>query len=185
MVPIESLRLGNLAKFPDFVRRPEAQLSEMNLSYQQLAIDIPKVRQVLPSLYQQPGTPRALHAHYQAAYGLLLTFALMLNTLLRAFGADDSHLLEESFTLVDETITLARDGLQYRPLGSSSMPLCLVSARAATKEPSKRLKLEQILAEYQSDFAIARWMEIATWLEAYLKKARVPLPSSLFGGGSA
>ncbi len=97
-------------------------------------------------------------------------FALILNTQLRAFNIDDVlTLVAESKALITETIILAEDATQYRPLGSSGIPLCLVCAWAGMNEASSRLRIEELLAEYQQDFAIARWMEMAVWMEQKLK----------------
>ena len=173
--------MENLAKLPEFIRGPGAHLIEITSAYQGLITDLPELRQTVFKLSQGAGPLKTLHARYQTVYGIPLAFAIILNTILRSFGVDNISLFEESVTLVDEIITLAEDASQYRPLGSSAMPLFLVAAWAGTNEVSKRAKIEEILTEYQFDFAIARWMETAAWLEFKLKNECLIDPT-LVGG---
>ena len=182
-IGIESFKVKNLAKLPEFVHQPEANMSEIRSTYHQLTIDLLEVRQKLATFSHEPSL-KTIHAQFQGAYSVLLTFANILNIILRSFGAGGSHLIEESSMIVEEVIPLAQHGLQYRPLGSSFMPMCLASTWAATKEVSKRAELEEILAAYQSDFATAKWLETAHTLEVYLSKDRLPLKNPLYGGPS-
>jgi hypothetical protein len=167
---IPSLKLRNLAKLPDFIRHPEAHLEEIKAAYQQNGTDIPKIRQLLSSRSPQADPLGTLHCRYQAVYGIVLTYSTLLNAIIRCFDADDTSLVEESATLVQEIIILADDATQYRPLGSSSMPICLMAAWAATNETARQARLEEILAVYQSDFAIGKWMGNARWLKGILEK---------------
>jgi hypothetical protein len=168
--PFESLKLGNLAKISDFINFPEANLVQMRFIYQSMGNEMLKVRQFLAQIMAQDVPDRAMHSRYQTIYGIQLTFALILNTQLRAFSINDFlTLVAESKTLVTETIVLAEDATQYRPLGASGIPLCLVCAWAGTNETPVRMRVEEILAEYQQDFAIARWMDMAVWMEQKLK----------------
>jgi hypothetical protein len=169
-IPIESLKLAKLARLAAFMRDPEAHLSEVQSTYRKMATDIPVVRRNTSIISQQGEASKTLHCRCQTAYGILLTFAIILNIILHSFEADNAELVEQCANLVNQVIVLAEDASRYRPLGSSSMPLCLVSAWVATNEVSQRGRLEEILAEYQSDFAIARWMDVAAWLQKYLKK---------------
>jgi len=113
---------------------------------------------------------------------MVLAFANLLNSLLRAISHDHTSLLPESVGFVEETVTLATDALQYRPLGSSSMPLVLTTAWVATKDKFCRRRIEKLLEEYQSDFTIMNWLEVAFWLEARL--VNVQSPYGRLGGGS-
>ncbi|KAF7862537.1 hypothetical protein EAF04_007410 [Stromatinia cepivora] len=169
-IRIQSLKLQVLAKVPEYLRNPEQHLPAIKSTYHQMKIDLSTMRHSLENLGRAPHT-KTLHSRFQAAYGLILAFTNILNTLLRAFPHDHASLLPESIAYFDETISLAEDALQYRPLGSSAMPLVLTSAWVATKDISQRSKVEKLLEEYRSDFAIMNWMEIAIWLEARLGKA--------------
>ncbi|KAK6594953.1 hypothetical protein H4I96_10684 [Botrytis cinerea] len=167
-IGIESLKLQTLAKVPDYLRYPEEYLPEIESTYTQMKIDISTMRNSLNKLGQAPNT-RTLHSRFQAAYSLILSFANLLNSLLRVFSEDHTSLIPESVCYVGETILLAEEALEYRPLGSSAMPLVLTTAWVATSDISRRIRIEKLLIEYQSDFAIMNWMEVAEWLEERLR----------------
>jgi hypothetical protein len=171
-----STALQSLAKVPDFVRDPELHLFEIQSAYQQMRVEAPKMRQRLAQLTEpsssdaiQPlslPTPiTGLLIRYRAAYGILPTLASTFNGILRAFDPDDVDLVKESASYSNDIMTLAADMSQYRPLGASYIPLCLIAAWAATEDPSKQAEVEKMLAEYQADFVEARWMQCAIWLK--------------------
>jgi hypothetical protein len=54
---------------------------------------------------------------------------------------------------------------QYRPLGAGFIPICLTAAWAATSDPDKQRRIQEMVLDYQRDFAGARWMDGATWLK--------------------
>lgn len=164
-IGIQSLKLQVLAKVPEYLRNLEIHLPVIKSTYHQMKIDLSTLRHSLENLGRAPHT-KTLHSRFQAVYSLILAFTNILNTFLRAFPHDDNSLLPESVAYFDETISLAEDALQYRPLGSSTMPLVPTSAWVATNDSSRRSKVEKLLEEYQSDFSILNWMEIAFWLEA-------------------
>ncbi|TGO57946.1 hypothetical protein BCON_0060g00200 [Botryotinia convoluta] len=168
-IGIESLKLQTLAKVPEYLRYPEEYLPEIKSTYIQMKIDLSTMRKSLDKLRLAPHT-RTLHSRFQAAYSLILSFANLLNSLLRAFSDDHTSLIPESVCYVEETIVLAEDALEYRPLGSSAMPMVLTTAWVATIDISRRIKIEKLLIEYQSDFAIMNWMEVALWLEERLRE---------------
>ena len=120
-----------------------------------------------------------LHTRYQAAYGILLTLAIIANSILRAFDPYDISLVEESATFFNEIMALAEHASQYRPLGASYIPMCLIAAWAATNDTSRRAEVEKMLAEYQTDMAGARWMDGAIWLENRFEGLRLKLSSHL------
>ncbi|EDN95738.1 hypothetical protein SS1G_11617 [Sclerotinia sclerotiorum 1980 UF-70] len=164
-IGIQSLKLQVLAKVPEYLRNLEIHLPVIKSTYHQMKIDLSTLRHSLENLGRAPHT-KTLHSRFQAVYSLILAFTNILNTFLRAFPHDDNSLLPESVAYFDETISLAEDALQYRPSGSSTMPLVPTSAWVATNDSSRRSKVEKLLEEYQSDFSILNWMEIAFWLEA-------------------
>ncbi|KAF7909336.1 uncharacterized protein EAF01_003054 [Botrytis porri] len=167
-IGIESLKLQTLAKVPEYLRYPEEYLPEIKSTYAQMKIDLSTMRNSLDKLRQAPHT-RTLHSRFQAAYSLILSFANLLNSLLRVSSDDHTSLIPESVCFVEETIVLAEDALEYRPLGSSAMPMVLTTAWVATSDISRRIRIEKLLTEYQSDFAIMNWMEVALWLEERLR----------------
>jgi hypothetical protein len=165
-----SLKQRNLARLPVFIRNPEPHLDEIKQAYQQNAKDIPKIQQLLFSTPPQPGPIGTLHCRFQAVYGLVLMYSTFLNTLLCCFEPDNPSLAKDARNYIQEILTLAEDAMPYRPLGSSSMPLCLISAWIATSDETTRAKLEAVLAEYQFDYVAESWMKNARELERQLKK---------------
>ncbi|KAB8296758.1 hypothetical protein EYC80_002175 [Monilinia laxa] len=170
---IQSLKFSVMAQIPEYLRRPELHLLAIQSTYQQMKIDLSNMRYTLDNLGRAPHT-KTLHSRFQAIYGMVLAFANVLNSLLRAISHDNTSLLPESVGFVEETVTLATDALQYRPLGSSSMPLVLTTAWVATKDMLWRRRIEDLLEEYQSDFATMNWLEVAFWLEARLINVQPP-----------
>lgn len=138
-----------------------------------MKIDLATLRVLLETLAQSPDT-KTQHSRLQGAYSLLLSFANVLNSFLRALSSDQPHtitsasLVVESEGFVGETIKLATDALVYRPLGSSSMPLVLTTAWVATKDLGRRGRIEGLLLLYQSDFCVMNWSDVAFWLEERL-----------------
>ncbi|KAF7929749.1 hypothetical protein EAE99_004653 [Botrytis elliptica] len=180
-VGIESLKLQTLAKVPEYLRYPGEYLPEIKSTYIQMKIDLSTMRNSLDKLHQAPHS-RTLHSRFQAAYSLILSFANLLNSLLRALSEDLTSLIPESVCYVEETIVLAEEALEYRPLGSSAMPMVLTTAWVATSDVSRRIRIEKLLIEYQSDFAIMNWMEVALWLEERLRG--IHLSSQDFGAAA-
>ncbi len=115
---------------------------------------------------------------YRVAYGILLALASTLNGILRAFEPDDMGLVGESTGFSTDIITLAAQASQHRPLGASYIPPCLVAAWAATADPSKQAEVEKMIAEYQTDFVQARWMDSAVWLKNRFERLRRKLAAS-------
>lgn len=174
-VRLETLTLSSLAKMPDYIRHPEQHLFDMQLTYEQKRIDIDKMRQKLVSVTELPSpdeigqftpplTPKTLIYLYYIAYVLLLALALIINGLLRALDPLDITLLEDSIVFTDEVMMIAESMSKYRPLGAGFVPICLTAAWAATSDPSKQAKIEEMILDYQTDFAGARWMDGAVWL---------------------
>ncbi|TGO49889.1 hypothetical protein BOTNAR_0413g00010 [Botryotinia narcissicola] len=173
-IGIESLKLQTLAKVPEYLRYPKEYLSEIKSTYIQMKIDLSTMRNTLDKLGQAPHT-RTLHSRFQAAYSLILSSANLLNSLLRVLSEDHTSIIPESVRYIDETIVLAEEALEYRPLGSSAMPLVLTTAWVATSDVSRRIRIEKLLIEYQSDFTIMNWMEVALWLEERLRGIHLSL----------
>jgi hypothetical protein len=108
-----------------------------------------------------PLPARRLQVRQQTSYGILLLLAIMGNGALRADDPTDSALEDEADLYVDEAITLAQQAAQYRPLGSSAMPLCLIAAWSVTDDVAKQAQLGELIAEYQSDFDSTNWLDLA------------------------
>lgn len=158
---VSSIQLRNLTQIPNFVRDPELYPLEIKYTYQQIRLDMPKM---LHHMKQTPDGTR-MQANFQAGTSLLLSLALIFNSLLRIFDPLDTTLLQDSANFSDESVALAERAMQYRPLGASHILVCLVAALAATDEdPARNIAVERMLLEYQGDFTTSKWMNVAAWL---------------------
>ncbi|KAH6698283.1 hypothetical protein BKA61DRAFT_709941 [Leptodontidium sp. MPI-SDFR-AT-0119] len=166
-IPIESIKLSNLAKFPDYFNHPEPHALGIQSTYQQIRTDLPAIKNLLQAMFEKRLI--TLHARYQTLYSIQLAVAVMLNTLLRLFDPTNLSLVEECVQLVDEIISVAEAAVIYRPLGSSAVPICLICAWPATDNMVKRAKMEQLVEEYSTDFPTFMWMEMAQWLQSKLE----------------
>lgn len=161
-----------LGRIPDFIQHPQLYLSEVKWRYPRLKADCQSVRTALAMMTELIASPQAdpstmkTYAHCQTAYGLALSMATILNSILRAFDPRGISFAEDSATFVHEIITLAERASQFRPLAASYIPVCLATGWAAIDDPSKKAKIESYLADYQTDLADARWLEGAIWLKA-------------------
>jgi hypothetical protein len=175
-IRLDTLSLSSLAKIPDYIRHPERHLFDMQLTYEQKRIDIEKTRGRLVDIadlppaheigkFAPPVSPRTLIYLYYTAYVLLLALALIINGLLRALDPLDITLVEDSIVFSDEVMIIAEHMAQYRPLGAGFVPICLTAAWAATSDPEKQTKIREMILDYQTDFAGARWMDGAFWLK--------------------
>lgn len=175
-IRLETLTLSSLAKIPNFIRYPEVHLFDMQLTYEQKRIDIEKMRSRLCDIadlppaheigrFAPPVSGKTLLYLYWTAYVLLLALALVLNGLLRALDPLDITLVEDCIVFSDEVTIIGEHMMQYRPLGAGFVPICLTAAWAATSDPEKRAKIQELILDYQQDFAGARWMDGAFWLK--------------------
>jgi hypothetical protein len=174
----------SLARIPDFVRHPELHLSEVKSSYPRLRADCQKVNlrlakttELISSGKVDPSTMK-VYAHCQTAYSFVLTLATILNSILRAFDPRDISLADDSASFVHEIITLAERASQFRPLGASHIPLCLMTGWAATDDTSKQADIEKHITNYQTDLAETRWLERAVWLKAQYGSQRLKISTS-------
>ncbi len=177
--------IRSLARIPDFVRHPAVHLSEVKSRYpqlrggcQKLHLRLAEKTELISSGKTDPSTMK-VYAHSQTAYGMALTLATVLNSILRAFDPCGICLVEDSALFVYEIITLAERASQFRPLAASYIPLCLMTAWAATDDISRKVDIEKHLADYQTDLAEARWLESAIWLKAQYRSPRLRFSTSL------
>ncbi|CAI7643341.1 unnamed protein product [Penicillium glandicola] len=170
--------LHHLAMFPKFVQTPEPHLPEIAKTYMQLRLDAQQIKQYLdqyagaiPVSFSSSEVVR--HSRIQAAYTMLSTLAVLLNSLLRVFDPWNASLVSEAVFLCDEIATQAELASCYRPVGAGYIPLCLVVAWAASDNLVQLARIERILSEYQSDFADVPWMSRAVWLASTLDSHRI------------
>jgi hypothetical protein len=186
---IDSLNVRNLAKMSKLLQHPDHDLEETQSTYHQLRSERVKMLALLlkASKLSPSQTAQNTQVRVQMGYALLLAITLLFNAVLQNFESTfDFQLADESALLVNEAISLAKQAARHRPLGSSSMPLCLVVAWAVSDHDElKNAEIEDILAEYQLDFSVARWLESAQGLRAQLRNplavSIVPKPHGVLG----
>lgn len=193
--PIKSLRLRNLVQLSNFVRDPEQHLFDAEIAYRQLRIDISKLRFRLCRMNKyltapeigtiaQPSPTLRLFVRHQAAYGLVLTLAIVVNCIFRQFDPYNLELAEDSASFSEQVMALAKHASQYRPLGSGYIPMCLVAVWASTEDVSTRAKAEMMLAEYDTELGIEKWMEGVVTLQKNFQGIRQKLSTTRQGNGS-
>lgn len=177
MSNIESLKLRNFARMPDLLRDSNSDPAAIRSAYDVVQSDCKKMATLLSAVpiissvhggstgQHLPVSVRRLHVRQQTGYGILLALAITLNSTLLLHAdttASDRDILRlEAAAYVDEVISLATQAAQYRPLGSSSTPLCLLAAWGRTSDAAKQQRLEALIVEYQSDFELTNWLDVA------------------------
>ncbi|KAJ5373710.1 hypothetical protein N7517_005716 [Penicillium concentricum] len=180
--PQSTTELHHLAMFPKFVQNPEPHLAEIAKTYMQLRLDAHQIRQHLDqcrefTLVSFSSSEVARHSRIQAAYAILSTLAVLLNSILRVFDPWNASLVSEAVFFCNEITIQAKLASCYRPVGAGYIPLCLVVAWAASDNPVQLARIEAILSEYQSDFADVPWMSRAVWLASTLDRHRMRVMS--------
>ncbi|KAK3944423.1 hypothetical protein QBC46DRAFT_374280 [Diplogelasinospora grovesii] len=173
---IETLKLANVARASALVQNPHGRWPEVEFTYKLLQADCAKLKHLLSqmSLVASDTTPGSIqtsqfvrmHVRLQAAYGFVLCLAVTFNMILRVQEPTNNSLVSDSAALVSEIVTVADMASAYRPLGSSSMPLSLISAWMVTDNAHQRSRVEKVLAEYQADFPSTDWLKLANILRA-------------------
>ncbi|KAI9929365.1 hypothetical protein MW887_000833 [Aspergillus wentii] len=128
--PFQCLRLHNIGKLPLFVRDPEAHFFDIQDFYRQLKKEYPILREHTKKAKLQASStatrkPTMLDikilSRFQAACGITLSLAVILNRILAAFDPDDVSLDEYSVLFCDDIMLLAKDAGRHRPLGAGYM----------------------------------------------------------------
>lgn len=176
--PQSTTELQHLAMFPKFVQNPEPHLAEIAKTYMQLRLDAQQIKQHLDQCAAAAfgsfsSSEVARHGRIQAAYAIISTLAVLLNSLLRVFDPWNASLVSEAVFLCDEITIQAELASCYRPIGAGYIPLCLAVAWAASDNLIQLARIEAILSEYQSDFADVPWMSRAIWLASTLDRHRI------------
>ncbi|KAL6859248.1 hypothetical protein J3F83DRAFT_763355 [Trichoderma novae-zelandiae] len=181
-----SLELKSLVHIPDLIREPFEHQDEIATAYERMRLELPLLKVGLEladaaASGSQTDATTKVRIQYQVSYGLLLGCALMFNGYLRAFGADDGDMVEEADMMANEAIKLAHAASQYRPLGASFIPLCLIPAWAASDDMSIQRRVIEALEIYQDDFSPLTgrsWYIMAYWLRGEMELIRNGLQSS-------
>lgn len=181
--PIESLFLRNLTKLAPMIREPRKHLVQALSANQSIRADLQglslRIHRASRNLNTRISThlsdppPRLrLLVVYQTAYGILLSIAILLNTVLRAYADFDPLLVSEGSWLPAQVLILAEQVSKYRPLGAAYMLLPLMVAWAATTDVEQRSQLEVHLSDWQTDFE-ADYLTGACWIQKMLETIRI------------
>ncbi|KAJ6084118.1 hypothetical protein N7486_010918 [Penicillium sp. IBT 16267x] len=167
-IPRPSTSLLSLAMFPGYIHNRSPYLPDITSAYLQLKSDAQRMH-----AYQNGGflssLPTVHQSRYRAAYSVVSALALMLNNLLHAFNPFATLLAKGSGFFVQQIIEGADLASCDRPLGAAYVPLCLIVALAAAKDPQQVVRIENKLTDYQSDFKALEWRNCASWLKALLE----------------
>ncbi|KAJ5935322.1 hypothetical protein N7466_004869 [Penicillium verhagenii] len=170
-IPRPSIGLFSLAIFPKYIHNPSPYIPEITSTYLQLKSDAHKMHS-----YQKCGLlstlPSVHQSRYQAACIVVSSLALLLNTVLHSFNLPDAMLIQESDFFIQTVIEGADVASRDRPLGAAYVPLCLIVALAAAKDPQQVSCIENILTDYQSDFKALEWRNCTKWLKTLLENHR-------------
>lgn len=186
--PRSSSTLSTLANFPEWIRRPDPYIPEIAVVYLRMRDDAERMRQYLGHWSELASTsftdPESFgHCRYQAGYTLVVTLALILNTLLRAFDPNNTVLVTEAFSFCDHIIRESEIACRYRPLGAAYVSLCLVVGCAAAEDPRQLVQLQALLADYSTDFKEINWIERVMWLRASFYSHHLRARSNRSEGG--
>ena len=109
-----------------------------------------------------------IHAHYLRSLGLGLATGVILNCLSSRLEGDLTGKCEESSRWSGEIVRLAEMAVQYQPLGSMAMVLCLYIAWVGATDAETKQKIKVLLADYDK----ACTLRSAPDLDAELEKIR-------------
>jgi hypothetical protein len=181
---IETLKISNLARISVMFQNPRLHTPDIRSTYEQLRVETPKLGRRISITDERtvsnenrplslPMKVVRLHAALRGSYGMILTLAVTFNAILRALNPNDILLVDDSEMFSNEITTLAEYESQYRPIGASYIPLCLVAAWAAMSDARVLAKIEKIVEEYQPDFPQHNWMEMARALKRKIECLRI------------
>lgn len=169
-----SITVETLARIPDLVHAPRSHASEIRDLYERACIDVADLavkkavvleRLATGSFASPPTTAIAVERIIPSllvAQSILLSVALGCNAILSVLAPWDASLAEKGSQLYKSTMTLAQEVAPYRPLAASHFPLCLMACYLGVTEPEKKKAVQDLLVDFQRDFATASWLEVAT-----------------------
>ncbi|KAJ5632506.1 hypothetical protein N7490_008845, partial [Penicillium lividum] len=161
-IPKPTTTLFSLAIFPEYIHNPHQYIPEITSAYLQLKLDAQKMH-----LYRNGCFLSYL------SITVVSSLALLLNSLLRALDPPDTLLAQESDFFVRQIVEGADLASRDRPLGAAYVPLCLIVALSAAKDPQQIMGIEITLTDYQSDFKSLEWQNCAKWLKRLLENHRL------------
>jgi hypothetical protein len=98
--------------------------------------------------------PGLWHCHFLRSYTLALAIAIIINEARLALYPTAPLILSESLGFAKEIVRLSHVASQYRPLGASSLGVCLMAAEyASLADPEVMLAVREMRNEYAGDFS--------------------------------
>lgn len=184
--PEEQL-LQNLASVPSIIRRARSttRVEVIALLRRETKNIYKKSQKILPLLRKQwiecPHFPALdeldgviKRAYCQRAYGIGLLIVTILNWLLRALthSTETRELLEEATILVNETLELAEQAKQYRPLAAGYIITLLTASCVAATNDHERLVTMTVLDDYRQDFPLHELKNFISELNLLVEKCQ-------------
>lgn len=169
-----SITVETLARIPDLVHAPRAHHDEIQNLYDRARLDTEELVEKQAVLMKRLATGESISptaagmavsqiiASCQTAHVMLLCICLGCNAMLSVLSPWDVSLTKDSARYRDDVLSLAKDVAPYRPLGASHFPLCLMAAYLTVTDSVKRKELEDLLIDFQKDFACSSWLDVAT-----------------------
>lgn len=171
-VSIESLGNHFLARVVKLLREPDTHQLDLVDAYHRVRIDRTKLANLLASLPVAP-TPdgrgvspvsealRRIQLRWQTAFATLTLVAMRIGSVLSAAVPGPESM--DAFALLDlpgdfhayndDIVDVASQALQYYPLGSSFMPLCLMAAYSALSftgsDMNQHTRILHLFSEYR------------------------------------
>lgn len=161
-------------RVPDLVHAPRTHRDEIQNLYHRARLDAEELVKKQAVIMKRLATGESISptatgmavgqiiASFHTAHILLLCICLGCNAMLSALSPWDISLTEESARYRDDVLSLAKDVAPYRPLGASHFPLCLMAAYLTVTDYVKQKELQELLIDFQKDFACSSWLEVAT-----------------------
>ena len=93
-----------------------------------------------------------MRCHFLRSYALGLAIAIFINEVRLALCPDAADIQEESHEFALEILDLAGAALQYRPLGSYVLGICLLAADYGARDAEMKIAIRKMQLDYASDF---------------------------------
>ena len=112
-------------------------------------------------------------AHYQRTYALGLATSIILNCVLGGFDTEDVSLGIEAQHFSQEIIALSVQVAMFRPIASSYMTLCLITAWGVATDAATKMQAENLLRDYLQDFSYEKVVIPTTELANVFRRLRL------------
>lgn len=176
----DTIMLQNFMHMLHVFRQPEELLHEVEFIYNESQTKLASLAPVLAYLEDlvcndiklpcitRPSLNMRLQWAYRRIHGILLFASLVMNQYLYAAYPSRYWLVTEADVLTMDILEHAQVCLQYRPIGSIHVPLCLAAALAANKDHvHMRTVIKAMMEEYQPGGSQVGW---SLYEESYVSK---------------